>query len=89
MNQEQLVNVFASQVDVSKATSEAVLKTLGRIVADELKNGGEVVLPGIGKLSVKTRAARSCRNPQTGESMQIPAKNVVHLSVAKSLKDVV
>ena len=83
MNQEQLVNVFASQVDVSKATSEAVLKTLGRIVADELKSGGDIVLPGVGRLSEKTRAARSCRNPQTGERMQVPAKTVLPLSDAK------
>lgn len=89
MNQEQLVSKFADSVDVSKATSEAVLKTLGRIVADELKSGGDVVLPGIGKLSVKTRAARNGHNPATGEAMLIPARNVVHLSVAKALKDVV
>lgn len=88
MNQEQLVAKFADVVDVSKATSEAVLKALGRIVADELKNGGEATLPGIGKLSVKTRAARNGRNPQTGATMLIPARNVVHLSVAKVLKDV-
>lgn len=87
MNQEQLVTAFATAVDVSKATSEAVLKTLGRMVADELRNGGDVVLPGIGKLSVKTRAARNGHNPATGEAMVIPARKVVHLTVAKALKD--
>jgi DNA-binding protein HU-beta len=54
-----------------------------------LQEGGEVTLPGLGKLSVKTSAARTGRNPKTGETLEIAAKNKPHFSAAKALKDAV
>lgn len=72
---------------VSKAVIAAVLDTLGDVAQAEMQQGGEVTLPGLGKLSVKPRAARTGRNPATGEEMQIAAKNVPHFSAAKALKD--
>ncbi|PJC11853.1 MAG: HU family DNA-binding protein [Comamonadaceae bacterium CG_4_9_14_0_8_um_filter_60_18] len=72
---------------VSKVVIAAVLDTLGDVAQAEMQQGGEVTLPGLGKLSVKSRAARTGRNPATGEEMQIAAKNVPHFSAAKALKD--
>lgn len=69
--------------------AEAVLKSLGKIVATELAFGGTVPLPGIGILEVKKRKARQGRNPRTGEAMTIPAHKVVRLRVAGSLKNAV
>ncbi|MGA8147802.1 MAG: HU family DNA-binding protein [Gallionellaceae bacterium] len=74
---------------VSKTVVEAVLDSLGEVAAAELKKGGEITLPGIGKLSVSKRAARTGRNPATGESIKIKAKNVPKFSAAKALKDAV
>ena len=74
---------------VSKVVIEAVLSSLGEVVSGELKKGGEVTLPGLGKLSVSKRAARTGRNPATGEEIKIKAKKVPKFSAAKALKDAV
>lgn len=92
MNQADLIDEIAnhhSNTGVSKATIKFVLDAQGEIAQKELAHHGEVTLPGLGKLSVKTRAARKGRNPATREEMDIPAKTVPHFSAAKALKDVV
>lgn len=75
--------------NASAAVAESVLDALGKVVQEELTKGGEITLPGIGKLSVKTKAARTGRNPRTGASINIPEKKVAHFTVAKALKDAV
>lgn len=87
MNQSELVAAVAGNSGQSKTAVEVVLKGLGAVAQNELGTGGEVVLPGIGKLSVATRAARTGRNPRTGEALEIAAKQVPHFSAAKALKD--
>lgn len=90
MNQAELINAIHGSVrneGFSKVTVKSILDELADVVQAELQQGGEVTLPGLGKLSVKTRAARTGRNPSTGEEMQIAAKNVPHFSAAKALKD--
>jgi DNA-binding protein HU-beta len=89
MNQSELVITTAQVSGVSKKEVEHVLKTAGDVIAAHLAEGGEVPLPGLGKLSVKARAAREGRNPATGEALQIAAKKVPHFSPAKALKDAV
>jgi len=89
MNQSELILKTAQTTGVSKKDVEAVLKTAGDIVTASLAEGGEAVLPGIGKLSVSQRAARTGHNPKTKEPIQIPAKKVPHFSAAKALKDAV
>ena len=89
MNQQQLILTVASVSGESKKTVEAVLKTTADVIAAELFEGGEVALPGLGKLGVKDRGARTGRNPTTGEEIAIPAKRVPAFSAAKALKDAV
>lgn len=89
MNQQQLILTVASVSGESKKTVEAVLKTTADVIAAELFEGGEVALPGLGKLGVKDRGARTGRNPATGEEIQIPARRVPAFSAAKALKDAV
>ena len=62
---------------------------LSEIVSDALENGDEITLPGIGKLKISERPARTGRNPQTGQSIQIAAKKVVKYVPAKALTDAV
>jgi DNA-binding protein HU-beta len=54
-----------------------------------LQQGGEVTLPGLGKLKTKQSAARTGRNPHSGEEINIPAKTGVKFVAAKALKDAV
>lgn len=87
MNQSELVSKVASISGASRKSVEAVLKTTADVIAAELYEGGEVTLPGLGKLQSKDKPARTGRNPATGETIQIPAKRVPHFSSAKALKD--
>lgn len=90
MNLAELVKaVTEASPSVSRKTVDFVLKNLGTVAANALARGDEVTLPGLGKLSVKQRAARTGRNPATGEEMQIAAKKVPHFGAAKALKDAV
>lgn len=87
MNQSELILNVAQLTGESKKTVEAVLKTAGDVIQNALTESADVTLPGIGKLHVTQRAARTGRNPATGESIEIPAKNAVKFSVAKALGD--
>lgn len=72
---------------LSMVKHDALLNTLCKVIAAELAAGGEVPLPHIGKLQVRDVAARTGRNPATGEPIEIPAKRKVALVVAKAMKD--
>lgn len=89
MNKQDLITALADNVGITKKQADAAITTLGDAVTNVLASGGEVTLPGLGKLSVKTRAARKGRNPATGAEMDIPAKTKPHFSAAKALKDAV
>lgn len=73
----------------AKATAKNALEQLGQIVADQLENGAEITLPGIGKLKVSERPARTGRNPSTGAAIEIAAKKVVKFVPAKVLTDAI
>lgn len=87
MKQSELVAAIAAQADLPKATVDKVLTHLGTVTTAELKSGGEVTLPGLGKLSVSDRAARTGRNPQTGAPIEIAASKSAKFGASKALKD--
>lgn len=91
MTKQDLIEMLVHGTNgASKATVGKVLDGLGEIVRKELAvPGGEITLPGIGKLSVKESAARKGRNPATGEEIDIAAKRKPHFTAAKVLKDAV
>lgn len=72
---------------LNKTTSKVVMNAVIDMIADALKGGDKVELPGLGKLEVKERAARNGRNPATGESIAIAASKTVKFNVAKAVKD--
>jgi DNA-binding protein HU-beta len=87
MNQSELILKTAQVSGVSKKDVEAVLKTAGDVISDALVEDNEATLPGLGKLVVGLRAARTGKNPKTGEPIQIPAHKAVKFKAAKALKD--
>ena len=89
LTKDQLIADIAESTDTTKVQVRAVLEQLAQIVGDQLDNGGEITLPGIGKLKVTERPARTGRNPSTGAAIEIAAKKVIKLVVAKSLTDAV
>jgi len=84
---KELIEALAERTQQSKKDSEAFLDALADGLRDALAQGNDVVLPGIGKFSVKEKPARTGRNPATGETIQIAARKAPVFSVAKALKD--
>lgn len=87
MKKDELIDAIAGDAGMTKRDVERVIDGLGEVASAALAGGDEIVLPGLGKFKTKTRAARSGRNPHTGEPLQIPAKTVVDFKVAKALAD--
>ena len=89
MNKSELVDSVASATDMSKAdAARAVDATIGAI-GDALGSGDSVALVGFGTFSVRHRAARDGRNPQTGATIKIPAKKVVKFKAGAELSSTV
>ncbi len=89
MNKSQLIDKIAADADISKAAAGRVLDAIIGSVTDSLKAGDDVALVGFGTFSVRERAARTGRNPQTGKEISIPAAKVPGFRAGKTLKDAV
>lgn len=89
MTKAELIHALADAADLPKAKAEMVVDHLAQITKGQLAKGNEAILPGLGKLVVGTRAARTGRNPQTGETIQIAATKVAKFKPAKELKDAI
>lgn len=89
MSKSQLVTFLAQETGLTKAIAKDVLDTIARVAVSETKKNGQFVFPGIGKLVKAHRKARVGRNPQTGETIKIPARTVVKFRVAKAVKDAI
>ena len=87
MTKTQVAGHIATKFEISKKQSTQILEELATLAAKQAKNG--FVFPGGGKLVVVNRKARIGRNPQTGESIKIPAKRVLKFRIAKAMKDAV
>ena len=87
MNQADLIHNTAGISGETKKATEAVLRAAADVIAATLKAGEEVTLPGLGKLHVKQRDARTGRNPKTGETITIQAKRTVTFKPGKALLD--
>ncbi|WP_440863332.1 nucleoid-associated protein HU-beta [Symbiopectobacterium purcellii] len=89
MNKSQLIDKIAADADISKAAAGRVLDAIIGSVTDSLNAGDDVALVGFGTFSVRERAARTGRNPQTGKEISIPAAKVPGFRAGKLLKDAV
>ena len=89
MNKTELIEAVAASADLPKASAGRAVDAVVEAITDALKNDDQVVLVGFGTFSVKERAARAGRNPQTGETIQIAAAKVPGFKAGKALKDAV
>lgn len=87
MTKSQTVALLAERTGLEKVQIRKVLEEQAKLAYAEAKNG--FVIPGLGKLLLKDRAARAGRNPITGETIQIPAKTVIKFRVSKDCKQAV
>lgn len=89
MSKQELINVIADAGGLPKTTAESVLNAFTDYLITTVENGGKVTVPGLGILEPSHRAARTGRDPKSGQPMQIPAKTVPKFKAAKKFKDAV
>ncbi len=89
MNKTELIAAMAAKADISKKDAEAALKAFIDVTGEQLKKGNKISLIGFGTFQVAKRAARTGRNPRTGETMKIKASKVPQFKAGKALKDMI
>ena len=89
MNKADLIDAVAEDAGLSKTLASAAVDAVVDNITSSLKKGDQVTLVGFGTFVVRNRAARSGRNPQTGETIQIKAAKVPAFKAGKALKDAV
>ncbi|MFA7444884.1 MAG: HU family DNA-binding protein [Flavobacteriaceae bacterium] len=89
MNKSELIDAIAADAGITKVAAKAALEAVTGSIASTLKKGGRVSLVGFGSFSVSKRAAREGRNPQTGKTIKIAAKNVVKFKAGADLEGAV
>ncbi|HUL30324.1 MAG TPA: HU family DNA-binding protein [Thermodesulfobacteriota bacterium] len=89
LTKAQIVSFFAKKFDLSKKVASSVIDEMAGLAIAETKKVGAFTFPGVGKLVLVKRKARVGRNPATGEAINIPAKTVVKMRIAKACKDAI
>jgi DNA-binding protein HU-beta len=87
MKKADLVDAIAGKSGAPKAQVQQLVEDVFELMADALSRGDKIDLRGFGTFSVRASAARTGRNPQTGEPIQIPARNTPAFKPGKELKD--
>jgi DNA-binding protein HU-beta len=86
MNKSDLIEAIARDAGISKTAAKDVLDSFMKNIRESLKKGERVTLIGLGSWTLSKRAARSGRNPQTGKTIQIAAKNVIKFNPSRILR---
>jgi len=89
MNKAELVSAAAEKAELSKKDTEAALNAALEAITEALAQNDKVQLVGFGSFETKTRAARTGRNPRTGEEIKIPASKLPVFKPGKALKDAI
>jgi DNA-binding protein HU-beta len=89
LTKSQIASHFAGKFELSKKTAAAIVEEVAALAIAETKKAGVFTLPGIGKLVLSKRKARKGFNPATGEQINIPAKTVVKMRIAKACKEAI
>lgn len=87
MNKSDLIAAVADHAEVSGSDVRRVLDALAEIALARVSLRNELMIPGIGKLKVSRRNSRIGRDPRTGKTIEIAARDVVSMTISKALKD--
>ena len=87
MNKGDLINKIAEDANLTKSQASEALNATLTAISESLKDGDKATLVGFGTFSISARAARTGRNPKTGEPVAIKAKNVVKFKPGKELTE--
>ena len=89
MNKNDLIDAVAERTSLAKSDAARAVEAVLGSITDTLQKGDAVTLSGFGTFVIKTRAARTGRNPRTGEPLDIPASKVPSFKAGKGFKDAV
>lgn len=89
MNKQALINAISDKSGLPQQTVKTALDATLAVISGTLAKGDDIALVGFGVFSVRTQKARTARNPQTGDKVQVPAKNAVSFKAGKGLKEAV
>ena len=89
MNKPEFVALLAERCEVTKVEAEDMYDDVFGTLADVIASGEEVNISGLCRAKIANRAARTARNPQTGGTVDVPAKKVPKFQFAKNIKDAV
>ncbi len=89
MNKQDIAEKVHGVLGGTKADSERAVETMVETIVDALKKNEDVSIAGLGIFKTKMRAARTARNPRTGESVNVPSMRVPKFQAAKALKEAV
>ena len=89
MNKAELIEHIAQQAEISKLAAERAVDAMVAAVKSSLRQGKEVTVVGFGTFYAGSRAARTGRNPRTGEALSIAAARVPKFRAGKALKDAI
>ncbi|MBQ8599999.1 MAG: HU family DNA-binding protein, partial [Clostridia bacterium] len=87
MNKAELVAAVAANANVSKKVAEDTVNAVLAEIKDALKKGDKVQLVGFGSFEVRNKAARTGKNPRTGETIKIAASKTPAFKAGKAFKD--
>lgn len=86
MTKNELVEKVAKKANLTKRASADAVNTTFNLIRDGLVRGEKIVITGFGTFLIRSRAARRGRNPQTGETIQIPSKKTPGFVAGKTIK---
>lgn len=89
MNKQELIEKVASKAEVTKAEAAKLVNTTLESITEGLAADGKVVLIGFGTFEVRTRTARTARNPRTGEAIKVAASRVPAFKAGKAMKEAI
>lgn len=89
MSKKELVAYVAEKASLSKKDAEAAINAVFDGITEALKTDGKIQLIGFGSFEAKERAARTGRNPATGETIELPASKTPSFKAGKALKDAI
>jgi len=89
MKKKDFVKLLAESLNTTQKEADNMLSTVFGTIEDVLAAGDTVSVPRFGKFSTSVRAARTCRNPQTDESMEVPEKRVPKFKASSVLKQLI
>ncbi|MDR3089063.1 MAG: HU family DNA-binding protein [Desulfobulbaceae bacterium] len=89
MNKKELIDSIAEKAGLNKADAESALNATVEAISDCLQKGDKITLVGFGTFSVSTREARTGRNPQNGNEINIPAKKTVKFKSGSKLAEAI